>query len=95
MRDMEFIQKAAISGDSQAMEIYQLVRQINDFRNDLIRNAKIYTNGVRVNLINAIYAMELEKDHLIHDYNLPGKKAKIYLENLRREKREERVKNKS
>jgi hypothetical protein len=87
MRDAEFITNAAKNGDPAAAEIYQLISQIN------IEKADLKNIGSGKELHKALDLLDnfiRTRDLLIYRYGLQGKKARIYLDSLKREKREER-----
>jgi len=92
MNDSVFIMKAAINGDLQALKIYRIILDINQGEQDFIKNSRDYSQELKLELLNLIHAKKQERDYLIYHFNLGYKKAKIYLDELKRIKREERAK---
>lgn len=87
MNDSIFIAKAAKLGDEQAIKIYSLIVSIKEAENDLTKNIRNYSTETRIELFNRIDAMKRERDFLLYQYNITGKKARIYLDTLRAERK--------
>jgi hypothetical protein len=90
MMDSIYIYKAARLGDLQAIKIYNIIVAINKEEEDLKKNIRTYSTGVRLHIINTIFALKKERDHLLYRFNLDYKKARVYLDDLKQQKREER-----
>ena len=89
MKNATFIMNAAKNGDSDAAEIYQVISQINIEKADL---KNIPSNEERRKAFDLLDNLIRTRDLLIYRYGLQGKKAKIYLDTLKRDRREEREK---
>lgn len=90
MKDATFIMNAAKNGDPAAAEIYQLISRINTEEIDLKTNFRLYNNAGRKEALDNLKGLKVMRDSLIHRYGLQSKKAKIYLDTLKRDRREER-----
>lgn len=90
MNDAIFIDKAAKLGDLQAIEIRSLIIEINKQEEDLRNNIRTYPDEIKLHMINTIFALKKERDHLFYRFNLDYKKARVYLDDLKQQKKEER-----
>jgi len=90
MSDATFITNAAKNGDPDAVEIYQVISQINTEEIDLKTNFRLYNNAGRKEALDNLKALKVNRDYLIYQYGLQSKKAKIYLETLKKERQKER-----
>jgi len=88
--DSIFILNAATNGDPQARKIYSLIVEINEGEQDIKKNYREYSQELKIEILNTLKAWKANRDILIYRYSLQNKKAKTYLDTLKREKREER-----
>ena len=101
--DLDFIKNAALNGDLEAVEIQKTVNDLNNEKARLweeinavqsqqrnSRQEKIQWYKFALSRIDRIRRIESEKFMLIHDvYKLERKKPVIYLESLKRKRKDE------
>lgn len=89
INDWRFIFNAMCNGDSKALKAFTRCREINSE----IEQAKIecrqhHVSNIRLVFLERIRLLEKEKQSLLFEYELTKKKAKIYIQTLRREQKE-------
>lgn len=89
MKDLLVIQDAAMNGDQQAAESITRIREINSEIDAINARFRRMNQGERTKAILTIYLISLEKVAIINRFDVPRKKAKIYMETFRRNRREE------
>jgi len=91
--DLFFIMEAVKNGDQEAIKIFQLSIDINKLEMDIKENNRSYSGEVRLKLLNTWKAMKIDRDSMLWNYNLQCKRAKNYLDTLKRKKQEEKINN--
>jgi predicted transcriptional regulator len=92
--DLLFIMEAVKNGDQEAIKIFQLSVDINKLEIDIKENHRSYSNEVKLKLLNNWRVMKINRDSMLWNYNINYKRAKNYLDTLKRKKQEEKTNNK-
>ena len=96
-QDWIFVSNAVKNGDKEALKIFERYQEIIAEENILSKTFKSRDKNGLINYkecitnLDRIIALKKEKQALLYSINIPFKKAKIYLETLKRKKREEKT----
>ena len=89
INDWKFIFNAMCNGDNKALKAFTRCREINnEIEQAKIEGRQHNVSAFRLVFIERIRLLEKEKQSLLFEYQLTKKKAKIYIETLRREQKE-------
>lgn len=89
MNDVIVIHNAALNGDSDALKAIGMIQKLNIEIDRIQRNYGSMVPSMKPEAIIEIYLAMLEKIAIINRFNVPGKKAKIYLDTHLRKRKEE------
>jgi len=87
-KDWLFIMDAAKNGYSEAARIYKRYLEILEAQSYLRKQFSSIPSKQRLKYLDGVIAMEKEKREMLYNFDIQRKKARIYLDTLKREKRE-------
>ena len=85
-KDWLFVLQQANDGDKKAKEIYQTFDFITDQLEECFREIKDCLPAYRFVYWDKIKTLQDEKSYLLIKYKIRAKRAKLYLDSLRKEK---------
>lgn len=90
IRDHRFIMTASQNGDIEALKILNLIQAVNEAEEVIKINIRRFKPELKMKILNDYKVLKAQRDILIYQYNLQNKRAKIYLDDLKRKNRQEK-----